>query len=74
MVERRLTGMTDFTKTLAALKACRDAMVDMRSRYPFRHPMHREAGWLMTDIDNLAGIITGHRDLRHDMGSSGQSR
>jgi hypothetical protein len=55
MVERRLTGLTDFTATLAAMKARRQAMVKVRSEYPFRHPIGREAGWSMTDIDNPRG-------------------
>ena len=58
------SGITDWTKTLAAMKTCRDAMIDVARNYP--GPTHRgEADWLVKDIDNLAGIITGKRDLWH---------
>ena len=58
-------GIKDWTETLASMKACRDAMIDIARSYPARHPIAREADWLVKDIDNLAGIITGKRDLWH---------
>ena len=58
-------GITDWTETLAAMKVCRDAMIKIAVNYPSRDPIAREADWLVKDIDNLAGIITGKRDLWH---------
>ena len=57
--------MTDFTETLAAMKACRDAMAKVIMTHHARHPLHREAEWLVADIDNLTTIITGRSNDRH---------
>ena len=48
------------------MKMCRDAMIDVARNYPSRHPIAREADWLVKDIDNLAGIITG----KHSSGTA----
>ena len=64
MVGARL-GISDWTETLAAMKVCRDAMIKIAIAYPPRHPIAREADWLVKDIDNLAGILTGKHDLWH---------
>ena len=58
-------GITDWTETLAAMKTCRDAMIKIAMSYPTRDPIAREAGWLLKDIDALAGMITGKSDLWH---------
>lgn len=58
-------GLVDTQPTLAALKTCRDAMLVILRSYPPRHPLYREASWLMKDIDNLAGILTGDHTLFH---------
>jgi len=40
-------------------------MVKLLTADNARHPVYREAQWLMADIDNLAGILTGNRQLFH---------
>jgi hypothetical protein len=67
-------GLNDFTDILEAMKVCRDAMTKIHTAYNSRHPIYREAIWLMTDIDTLAGILTGHRDLFHEQGSTTDPR
>ncbi len=57
------TGITDWTKTLAAMKGCRDAMIEIARSYPSRDPISREADWWVRDIDNLADIIAGNCEL-----------
>jgi len=63
-------GISDFTHTLATMKLCRDEMIRIARCYPPRHPIAREAGWLVRDIDALAGIITGKPDWWHEKGST----
>jgi len=63
-------GLNDFTDILDAMKVCRDAMIKINNAYNARHPMDREAAWIVADIDNLAGILTGHRDLFSEQGST----
>ena len=67
-------GLNDFSEILDAMKVCRDAMIKVHNAYDTRHPIYREASWLMTDIDNLAGILTGHHDLFSDGGSTSAAR
>ena len=64
-------GLVDTQPTLAAMKVCRDAMIVILRSYPPRHPIAREATWLMKDIDTLAGILTGDNELFHTKAHGG---
>jgi hypothetical protein len=67
-------GLSDHSDTLAALAACRKAMVSILSGYPARHPIYREANALIADIDALGTLLTGKSDYFHLPGHSSLGR
>ncbi len=52
----------DPSQVLEAIRACREAMIELQRCYPYRSAIYREAAVVMRDMDGLALLITGERD------------
>ncbi len=59
---RKRTGIVDPSHVLAAMQACREAMIELQCCNAYRSAIYREATAVMRDIDDLALLITGKRD------------
>ncbi len=61
MTRPKRLGIADPKRELAAMRACRDAMVRIATRYRINGPEYRTAQAVMDALDDLAGALTGDR-------------
>jgi hypothetical protein len=56
---------TELPKLLDALRGAREWVIKYSSAQPFNSPAHNKCEAIKNSIDDLAGELTGQRDLFH---------
>ena len=59
----RRTSPPDLDSVLARLSACREAMIELRAAAAPRSLQRAAADQMIANIDELAWLVTGERDL-----------
>ena len=57
-----LVGAAYHRRNAASERACREAMIEVQRCYPHRSAICREAAVTVSNMDDLALLITGKRD------------